>query len=100
MDINKAENSINDATSSLKSSNGCSNFLNEVEGNSTIFAKSVKDEKKSYTCDSCQKTFNLKQSLTNHIIQVHENRKDYQCVSCEKRFSLLNSLKTHYRKVH
>ena len=58
MDINKAENSIDEVRSSPESSNGSNNFLNKVEGNPTFFAKSVNEEKKSYTCDSCQKTFN------------------------------------------
>ena len=54
----------------------------------------------SLACPHCQKAFDVKINLTNHIRRVHQGRKDYVCPHCQKWFAQKGHLTTHIRTVH
>jgi len=49
---------------------------------------------KQYTCDICQKSFSIQQSLTNHKF-THTAEKPYTWDICQKSFTVKQSINTH-----
>ena len=45
-----------------------------------------------YFCKVCGKTFTNKKSEKEHYIAIHEGRKYFQCDSCEKSFAIKQNL--------
>ena len=52
------------------------------------------------TCDLCNKNFTLPGTLKAHIQEVHKNIKAHQCSYCDKAFKRSFDLKKHFKKVH
>ena len=56
---------------------------------------------KNFTCDRCEKSFSLHQSLKAHIKYYHEsNGEENKCDLCNKTFTLPGTLKAHIQEVH
>ena len=51
-------------------------------------------------CELCNKTFSEPKVLRNHIERIHEKKKHHQCTSCEKTFFDKNDLNCHFEGVH
>ena len=57
------------------------------------------EKPQSFTCPTCQKVYNRKDSLTAHL-KIHAGtQKKYKCGKCDKTFSRSNHLKKH-QKTH
>ena len=55
---------------------------------------------KAHKCDTCDKSFTLKSSLTNHIKTVHTKESKHECQICKKVFTEAGSLRRHVKSVH
>ena len=56
---------------------------------------------KNFTCNICDKSFSLHQSLKAHIKYYHEsNGEENKCDLCNKTFTLPGTLKAHIQEVH
>ena len=56
---------------------------------------------KNFTCNICDKSFSLHQSLKAHIKYYHEtNGEGNKCDLCNKTFTLPGTLKAHIQEVH
>ncbi|XP_069362806.1 zinc finger protein 420-like isoform X2 [Maniola hyperantus] len=83
----------------VKSEPGCSTnsidvqLNNAAENNSNTFP-----EKKSFTCDICQKMFKRKSLLIKHI-QAHNKIKPYACAFCKFKTAHKGNLRYHV-KIH
>ena len=75
--------------------------------------KTVHEEKKTFSCESCDKSFMKSGNLKNHIKKTHEDivpKKDhestnslkniYKCDHCDKIFATSQKLKNHTKSVH
>jgi hypothetical protein len=67
--------------------------------------------KNKYTCtgyECCDQTFRKKETLSRHILQVHEDTKPFPCTNinqdsgetCKKRFDTAEKLRSHQRSLH
>lgn len=57
-------------------------------------------EKKRYSCNKCDKSYNQPQSLREHQLSVHQNVRSHACTQCEKCFCLKKQLKSHMQRIH
>ena len=63
--------------------------------------KGVHEGIKNFTCNVCDKSFSLHQSLKAHIKYYHEtNGEGNKCDLCNKTFTLPGTLKAHIQEVH
>ena len=60
---------------------------------------STKNSSKKFNCLLCEKTFQYKRGLTEHIKEKHSNI-EYSCDKCEEVFTKANNLSRHVREVH
>lgn len=58
-----------------------------------------KKNKKTFSCDVCDKIFTRNSSLQTHM-NIHLNRKPYQCSICKFRFNANPNLIRHKKNVH
>ena len=49
----------------------------------------------SFECPTCKKTFQQKDTLSDHIHGVHQKKQRYRCNNCNKRFLWRSSLARH-----
>ena len=64
------------------------------EINSQIVQEVVKNNEKSFECETCHKTFNQAQNLKWHM-KCHEPKKQIQCKKCNKIITNRKNLKKH-----
>ena len=55
---------------------------------------------KNYSCEQCGARFATKYSLKDHILIVHEGVKEYECQHCNKKFGHRGNLWIHVKSVH
>ncbi|XP_055314291.1 zinc finger protein 665-like [Sitodiplosis mosellana] len=53
-----------------------------------------------YTCDICQKTFLLKNSMKRHMREIHVARSKFPCDQCDESFRMQKHLDTHVKMAH
>ena len=58
------------------------------------------DQKKTFTCHLCEKTFSTKQNMKIHIMNVHSPSKGIMCIDCGKTFKNEMSLNEHQKRLH
>eukprot|EP01083_Nonionella_stella_P178865 633239_1 len=63
-------------------------------------ASSIRERIRKFSCESCDKTFTLKNNLKRHISDVHDYIRKFKCDSCDKNFSRKSTLKQHVNEVH
>ena len=61
---------------------------------------SPKSNKTSFECSKCEKKYQQKRSLNQHVAYFHEEQKFITCSICNVRFTFNGSLKTHIEYVH
>ena len=49
--------------------------------------KDIHENKTSFQCNLCTKSFANKKYLKGHVKGTHENAKSYDCISCQKRLT-------------
>lgn len=59
-------------------------------------ATSTNGRDKSFTCQTCNRSFGYKHVLQNHE-RTHTGEKPFACLECDKRFTRDHHLKTHMR---
>ena len=57
-------------------------------------------EKRKFSCELCGNLFTAKQSLKQHINNIHEKRRDHVCPHCNKGIASKKSLRDHIAAVH
>ena len=62
--------------------------------------RKILQENKKHKCDICSNTFTRKESLKDHIKNVHNPTKDYKCETCEETFVQNKLLLNHIQNVH
>ena len=62
------------------------------------FVEETSSDKMVETCMICEKEFNSKSHLKQHLL-IHNGEKSFQCEYCEKKFTRKWSLNTHV-KIH
>ena len=74
----------------------CAKCGNEFSSLEALRAHKIKDHKKEYVCDKCDKVFEKHAELRNHK-PVHEPKKEYPCVfkSCNRSYDHPNQLREH-----
>ncbi|GBN80623.1 hypothetical protein AVEN_246934-1 [Araneus ventricosus] len=73
---------------------------NAIAGPSGISMHLRKDpEKRKFTCDLCDKEFDLKSQFDTHY-RRHTNEKPFVCDVCKKGFTRQGNLVKHYRNTH
>ena len=63
-------------------------------------AENISENGKAYKCKHCEKSFDHKQCLSQHMKEVHEKLKDHKCVHCGKLFTADRNMKRHIETVH
>ena len=63
-------------------------------------AKTVGGNAKSFHCDFCDKSFEHKRYLAEHIARAHQSNKKFSCDFCKKSFRSKNYLDLHITTVH
>lgn len=63
------------------------------------FQHSVKNKKKKFQCERCDKSFPQSQGLSRHVSTIHKNRK-YQCDSCLYNATTSSHLNDHIQSIH
>ena len=53
-------------------------------------------EDKSYVCEFCSKSFQLKTNLTIHM-RIHTGERPHECTECDRKFSQPSHLHTHMK---
>ena len=56
-------------------------------------------DKKPFKCDICEKCFNEKSHLVNHI-RIHTGEKPFECNVCKMRFRHRGNLNQHIKNKH
>ena len=68
---------------------------NKLESENVHQTRKIKSQdeklKKCLTCDQCNKLFNCKQELKNHIAAIHQ----YKCEECSLNFTSFENVKLH-----
>ena len=72
----------------------------ETESVAENSAENISENGKAYKCKHCEKSFDHKQSLSQHMKEDHENLKDHKCVHCGKLFTADRNMKRHIETVH
>ena len=62
--------------------------------------ETVHEEKKTFSCKSCDKRFTQSRNLKLHINKVHKGQEIFPCKSCGKNFTQSNNLTLHINSVH
>ena len=57
-------------------------------------------EKKTFKCETCDKSFARKTHLEKHMSSVHEGKKPCKCDICETNFADKYRLKMYVTSVH
>ena len=60
----------------------------------------ARELEKPQKCEKCDKKFNNKREIKDHILTVHERKQLYGCSFCNIRFPDLNIMKAHLVSVH
>lgn len=58
------------------------------------------DNKKTFECDICQKSFVCLIGLNQHIGKKHTTHRPYRCLLCSKRFKTIYAVRNHRKQVH
>ena len=58
------------------------------------------EEKRSFHCDECDKTYIKRWHLNNHIQRDHKHVRDHVCNICGKGFCSKGELDNHVRGIH
>ena len=56
--------------------------------------------KKSNPCIVCEESFDIREKLTQHLIEKHGYRRTFQCPICKKKFASRDSIKKHMEENH
>lgn len=56
-------------------------------------------EEKRFNCESCNKSFRLKSTLTNHMRQ-HSKEKPFKCEFCSRKFNSSGNFYAHRKRMH
>ena len=64
------------------------------------YYRSVHLKLKPYSCEKCQKSFTLADTLKKHMIWAHSNERPHNCDKCNKSFAIKNQLANHVKVVH
>ena len=75
-------------------------FEDTIEKSTTIKLEENFENAKTFSCQSCDKSYTQSHILRRHIKNVHEGIKEYSCKFCDKSYTQSHNLKTHIRKVH
>ena len=63
------------------------------------FQYSVKNKKKKFQCERCDKSFPQSQGLSRHVSSIHKNTK-YLCDSCPYNATTSSHLNDHIQSIH
>ena len=66
----------------------------------TVLKKSDHNEKETFRCEMCDKSFINRQKLAKHIGGVHDRKKPFKCDICDYRCSLKSEMNIHITSVH
>ena len=64
------------------------------------YYRSVHLKLKPYSCEKCQKSFTLADTLKKHMIWAHSDERPHNCDKCNKSFAIKNQLANHVKVVH
>ncbi|XP_044731663.1 zinc finger protein OZF-like [Chrysoperla carnea] len=58
----------------------------------------IHTNERPYACDQCDKTYRIKENLTEHIKAAHLNERKFQCTFCPQAFNHKKTLVHHERR--
>ena len=58
------------------------------------------EDKKTFQCSKCPKTFSHNKHMNRHVASVHEGQKPYECLKCPMTFTQNSDKERHVTTVH
>jgi hypothetical protein len=62
--------------------------------------KSVHENQRPFTCDSCSASFKKLEHLNRHIVTVHQKERSHHCTQCVATFGEKSNLQRHVKNFH
>lgn len=60
----------------------------------------LQKEGREFVCDLCEKRFTRRNSLSRHIVEVHQKKKSLLCTTCNSTFARKSDLMRHISSIH